>query len=198
MLAGGSGYILGTAAGTIGMNVLMDTQPVGQLKTYSNELSSHKSFGAVHMVLTPNAGSRMLDLAALQGTAVDYNDRGSAMWLELGTDVTVAQVMDHGPGPLPLSNSFVSSGRQIIVFVSGSGYSATAGSVIELPVKLDSVTIGSAKVVTAETYSHKNLIPTVLLAQPAAGTHTLTVAAAAGTLTDYNDLFNVTVIELGP
>jgi hypothetical protein len=150
------------------------------------------------MVLTPNAGSRMLDFVALQGTAVDYNDRGSALWLELGTDVTVAQVMDHGPGPLPLSNSFVSSGGQLIVFVAGSGYSTTSGGALELPVKLDSVTIGSAKAVTAESLSHKMLVPTVLLAQPAAGTHTLTVAAAAGTNTDGNDTFNVTVIELGP
>ena len=195
LLAGASGYVAGTAATTIGVNIQLDTQPIGQLKTYSNEVYSHKSFGAVHMVLTPGAGSRMLDLVGFQGTAVDYNDRASALWLELGSDVTPAQVMDHGPGPLPLSNTFVSSGGPIIVFVEGSSYASTSG-ILETSVKLDSMVIGSAKVVTAEASSHKTLVPTVLLAQPAAGMHTLALTAATGTNTDFNDSFNVSVIEL--
>jgi hypothetical protein len=140
----------------------------------------------------------MLDLVALSGTSVDINDRASALWLELGSDVAVAQVMDHGPGPLPLSTTFASSGGQVALFVSGSGFASASNVVVEVQVKLDGASIGSAKVVTAEAASHKQVVPTVILAQPAAGMHTLTLSAATGTVTDFNDFFNVTMIDLGP
>jgi hypothetical protein len=197
MLVGGSGYVSGTTAATIGMDVQLDSQSVGQLKTYTNEGTSHKTFGAAHMVLTLAAATRTLDLVALEGTSVDYNDRASALWLQLGSDATLTEVIDQSIGPLPVSNTFASSGRQVMVLVSGSGF-ATSSRILEVPVQLDSVTIGSLKVMTAESASHKTLVPTVLLAQPSVGMHTLTLATATGTVTDYNDRFNVTVIELGP
>jgi hypothetical protein len=197
LLAAGSGFLPGTSAGTLGMDLRIDDASVGLLKAYTNENSSHKSFGAAHVVLTPTAASHTLDLTALSGTSIDYNDHGSALWLELGTDATLSQVLDQTVGPAPVSNTFTSSGRQLMILVSGSGFTGAAG-LLELTVQLDSTAIGSIKVNSVETFSHKMLVPAVLLAQPSAGTHTLTIATATGTSTDQNDRFNATVIELGP
>ena len=201
LFVGGSGFASSTATpGTIGMDVQLDTQSVGSLKTYTNELSSHKTLAAAHMVLTLAAATRTMTLPALSNTTIDYNDRASALWLHLGSDATLTSVMDATIGPLPASNTFTSSGRQVMVIVSGSGFrsAGNGAGLVEIPVQLDSVTIGSMKATTVETSSHKQAIPTVLLAQPAAGAHTVTLTAATGTSTDFNDRFNVTVIELGP
>lgn len=197
MLVGVSGFTSASAAATLSADFKLDSQSKSVLKTYTNEGVSHKTFGADHIVLDLASGTHAVDLSAISGTSIDQNDRASALWLGLGSDVTLTKVIDQTIGALPVMNTFTSSGRQVMFFLSGSGFANPAG-VIEVALQLDSVTLGSMKVTTTEISSHKQMVPTVLLAQPAAGTHTVKLTAATGTTTDFNDRFNVTAVELGP
>jgi hypothetical protein len=78
----GSGYR--AAAGTIGMTVSIDGTPIGDVKSFTNEPSSHKAFVARQFVVqTVAAGTHAILLEPLAGTASDLNDYFTATILEL-------------------------------------------------------------------------------------------------------------------
>jgi hypothetical protein len=123
---------------------------------------------------------------------------------------TITQVLDNVPGPLPLgggdsganSGSFMSNGGQLVVVASGSAWTNKAGGDhLSLIVELDGVKLGALEVYTNESVSHKAM-PTrayVGTALPA-GSHTISLVPDTTTtsiLSDSNDLFSVSVIELG-
>ena len=104
------------------------------------------------------------------------------------------------PGPLPLSERFTTSGGKLLIAVSGSGYRAldAGAGLLGIDVLIDGVKVGSINGFTNEPESHKTLPSrTFYLQQGAAvGMHTLTISAQLDTLTDGNDFFNATIIEV--
>ncbi|MEP6653177.1 MAG: hypothetical protein ABJA82_07445 [Myxococcales bacterium] len=111
----------------------------------------------------------------------------------------VAVVLDGVPGAIPtggLTGSYTSTGGPLAVIVSGSA-SFTAASPLDIAVQFDGAVIGHLKEYTNEANSHKAFPTRVFRVAPAAGAHTVGLLPAAGTGTDYNDYFGVTIIELG-
>jgi len=114
----------------------------------------------------------------------------SPMW-------NVIQVFNSKQGGLPVkSNEFATGGGTLLIIASGSGWSAVAGN-IGMNIQLDGTTIGAARSFTNEINSHKVFSCNPLVrGNIAAGSHTIALVAIAGTITDLNDWFNVTVLEL--
>lgn len=101
------------------------------------------------------------------------------------------------------TSPFTTAGGTLMVFASGSGYytppggGAPSASQIGMEIFLDAASIGFAKGFTNEPSSHKAFPATTLVVRGiAAGTHTITLKPWNGTLTDYNDFFNVAVMEV--
>jgi Fibronectin type III domain len=100
-------------------------------------------------------------------------------------------------GPLPITSAaFTTSGGTLMVFASGSGSSPVINNTIGMTVQLDGTSIGTASVPSNEALSHRVFVSSVLLATPAAGSHTITLQARTGTTTDSFDYFSVTTLEL--
>ena len=101
-------------------------------------------------------------------------------------------------GPLPISAGFTADTDIAVLFqVSGSCWTDTAG-VIGVDVVLDGQTLGSALVYATETASHKALVALMLMAKINGGSHTLQlVATNPGTIADGNDLFSVSMYDVG-
>ncbi|MFM2119496.1 MAG: hypothetical protein RL722_964 [Pseudomonadota bacterium] len=162
-----------------------------------------------------DSGDRITSLAHYQGGAANRITIGRDMgWgapaqVAINTDLNLAglclsnkfdttTLYSGQPGPLTLSKTFTSHGGCLVVFASGSGW-RSAGGVIGMSVRVDNAEIAVAKCHTNEGNSHKafaSCIGIPLAANSAAGTHTLTLVALANTLTDVNDYYNVTIIEL--
>ncbi|HEX8399303.1 MAG TPA: hypothetical protein VF644_17845 [Pyrinomonadaceae bacterium] len=110
--------------------------------------------------------------------------------------MALIQTVISGAGPLPLKNTFTAEGDGDVVFyVAGSAWSASAGSPISIFLTLDGKPIGTISGFTNEPSSHKTLVPAFFPATLTAGQHTVGLAVqTSGTMTDYNDNFSVTLI----
>lgn len=115
----------------------------------------------------------------------------------------VSQSLSSQPGPNPGSNTttvngtFNSSGGTLVIFASGSGRTAGTPGAIGVEILVDNVSKGFAKGFTNEDQSHKEFSTNALVvAGIAAGKHNITLKPWNGTWLDYNDYFNVTVLEL--
>jgi hypothetical protein len=108
----------------------------------------------------------------------------------------VTQVLNQVQGGLPKGGNFTSGGGILVILFSGSGFAGGA-MVIGMTLQIDGVNRAFARSFTNEPSSHK-AFTTNFLVQPgiAAGNHTINLVALAGTSTDFNDWFNVTVLEL--
>jgi hypothetical protein len=112
-------------------------------------------------------------------------------------------VMNQVPGSLGATGktaTFTTSGQNpLLILVSGTAYTAsTATPMLDIAVQLDGQVIGHMVVYTNEASSHKTL-PTRAFTVPAppAGSHTLGMLFGnASTISDANDFYNATVIEL--
>jgi hypothetical protein len=106
----------------------------------------------------------------------------------------VNHVMDQAQGSLPKSAGFVSGGGTLMIIFSGSGY---GNGNIGMTLQLDGTSVSTTRCFTNETGSHKTFTANVFVTATApAGNHTINLIALAGTSTDGNDWFNVTVLEL--
>ena len=108
-------------------------------------------------------------------------------------------LMSSRPGPLPLQTQFTSSGGTLLVFASGSGFRSGGGAgVIGMTLRINGGNIATNNGFTNEMSSHKafpSMFATVT--SVAAGTHTLELVQRDGnTITDFNDFFNVAILEL--
>jgi hypothetical protein len=100
-------------------------------------------------------------------------------------------------GALPLSNTLSCSGGTLLIFVSGSGRSTGGGTLIGMNVQIDGVTIDTCTVLANPAATHLAFVPkTIVRTGVAPGSHTIGLIPTAGTTTDLNDNFNVTVTEL--
>ena len=105
-------------------------------------------------------------------------------------------VMGDTPGGLPVSASFTTHGGTVWITVSGSGYAATAGTIIGATISVDGTTRSTMKIFANAATTHLAFVPvTFILSGLTAGSHTIAIAALSGTTTDTNDFYNVDIIE---
>lgn len=130
------------------------------------------------------------------GNAADFTDLltisidgtlGSPMW-------RVATPIQRG-GALPMSASFTSGGGTLVIFVSGSGRRGDVGTV-GMDVYIDGVSRGGLRAWTNEVNSHHTFVPYFLSLKLPAKNYTVELKAIASTVTDVNDYFSVTILEL--
>lgn len=115
-------------------------------------------------------------------------------------DVTVAQLLNHASGPLPLSAELDTHGGTLLLFVSGTGrvaeYEAGYGYPLGVMVSVDGQPTGQATVLAMSAARHgfANLIVINGLDW---GRHALVLESFKGVMAaDETDLFNVTVLEI--
>lgn len=108
----------------------------------------------------------------------------------------VNEVFNQRQGPLPISAVFNSGGGTLVIIFSGSGWANSAGN-IGVFITINGVSVGNARTCTNETNSHKAFTTQALVLKGyAAGALTLGITPIQGTITDVNDWFNATVLEL--
>lgn len=107
-------------------------------------------------------------------------------------------LMSSRAGALPLSTVFASSGGTLLVFASGTGFRSGGGGTIGMMVRIDNMVMSQVKGFTNESNSHKAFPPSFsVVTSIGAGSHTLDIIPLdASTATDFNDYFNVMVLEL--
>lgn len=112
-------------------------------------------------------------------------------------------VMNNVPGPLttmtvPVKTAtYTASGANpLLLLVSGSAYDSTMNT-LNVTIQFDGAMVGQLTGFTNELNSHKTLpARAIVIPTPAAGAHTIGLLTTAPTVTDTNDFFNVTVVEL--
>ena len=107
-------------------------------------------------------------------------------------------LMTSRPGPLPLQTQFTSSGGTLLVFASGSGFRNGSSGVIGMTIRINGSIMATNNGFTNEGSSHK-AFPAIFVTVTSvgAGTHTLELVQRDGnTITDFNDFFNVAILEL--
>jgi hypothetical protein len=114
----------------------------------------------------------------------------SPMW-------NVTQVLKQRRGPMPVSGTFQSNGGTLLLFASGSGFRSGIAT-MGMAIKLDGTQVSSATTWSNVEKAHHAFVPeSLVLRGIAAGNHTIQLAASPGdTLSDANDYFSVTVLEL--
>jgi hypothetical protein len=115
-------------------------------------------------------------------------------------DVTVAQLLNHASGPLPLTVEVETHAGTLLLFVSGTGrvagFEAGYGYPLGVSVQVDGRHAGQATVLALsdERHTFSNLIVVNGLEW---GRHSLTLESFKDVMaTDGTDLFNVTAIEI--
>lgn len=114
----------------------------------------------------------------------------STMW-------NVIPVFDQQSGPLPLNGQFTSNGGTLLLFASGSGFLNAGGGQIGMEVVIDNAVKAKARGFTNEASSRKAFTTSaVVVILIGAGQHNLSVRTMPATVTDGNDFFTVTILEL--
>jgi hypothetical protein len=101
------------------------------------------------------------------------------------------------PGPLPKSGTMTksSASSKLLFQASGSAFNA-GGATMIVDVRVNGLTVGQLRAYSNEGSSHKTLVSnSMVVTGLAAGNHSVSLVAAAGTSTDLNDYFDVTAIE---
>lgn len=110
----------------------------------------------------------------------------------------VTQVFSHHTGPLPRQEGqFGTGGGTLLIFAFGSGFAPAPGRrKIGMTILVDGDILGRVPTFTNEPDSHKAFVGTALVAALPAGEHILSLEALEDTVTDENDFFSVTILEL--
>lgn len=110
--------------------------------------------------------------------------------------MALIQTLISGVGPLALAATFkAQADGDVVFYVSGSAWSAAAGSPISITLYLDGQAIGTISGFTNEPSSHKTLVPAFFPATLTFGEHKVYLEAGNNkTVTDLNDNFSVTLI----
>jgi hypothetical protein len=150
-------------------------------------------------VFAPNT---VISSAAVNANFTNLADRVTA--LEAATARTKATtILDNFPGPLNPTGvpgkvvTYTATGASpLLILVSGSGYVSAPPLLMDIAVQYDGVAIGHLTEYSNEVGSHK-AFPTraFLVAAPTAQSHNIGLIPV-NALTDGNDAFTVTVIEL--
>lgn len=153
---------------------------------------------------TPNADRAFIGMA--NDNEVGFWGNGGLGW-GLRMNVNTGQITSprfrvsrvfYFSGPLPRSASFTCGGGPLLIMVAGSAFRTGAGGPLGFLVQIDGNTVINALGYSNEVGSHKAIPPLFhIQTGVAAGSHTLGfVVGTTGVLTDGNDFFNATVLEL--
>ena len=186
--------------GLLQLAVELDGTPVGTLKVYTNVGNSHRALTNGYFVLSPSAGEHQLEIAPIDGTVMDADDRVDVLWLEPDTDVKLTEVLDQksvatktGPATVA-SGELQTSGGKVLLLGSGSALGTQEGE-IAAALRLGDTVVGRHRTVAGGL--HRTLVPgSFAITGLAAGTHPFSVDVEANTSADTNDYFSVTAIEL--
>jgi hypothetical protein len=103
-------------------------------------------------------------------------------------------------GPLPVEGKYKSRGGKLIISAAGSGWSSTVNQLIGMNVFVKGKNAGTAQVWTNEANSHKAFVsafPVVYAKGVGSGPVTIKLDKLnAQTITDENDFYRVTVVEV--
>jgi hypothetical protein len=204
--AAGSGYST-AAANLTGMSVLLDGQTIAKSEVFANAANSHLAFVPVDLVIGEvPPGNHSFALVPEASTTIDANDFYSLTVVELVCPpavMTATQVLANavcntqdGGGTIA-SGSFTSSGGVLLVCVSVSAYTHTAGQILSASIQIDGRTVGSTELCANAAQTHLCLTGNDLpLSNIMAGRHTVTLVASSATVTDFNDRCSLTVLEI--
>lgn len=107
----------------------------------------------------------------------------------------LAQVVVNQSGPLPIQIPFKYQAQgPAMLFLSGTAFTANAGSAIGVEVLIDGNSVAAAEVVTNEANSHKTLVSAFFPLDLDYGDHKMMVSVLGAGQTDANDFFNVSIL----
>jgi hypothetical protein len=97
-----------------------------------------------------------------------------------------------------LNAEILTNGGTLVIFAAGAGRAATTIGVIGMTIWIDSTEIGRALCWTNDAQKHQTFVANAIVpAAIPAGKHTLWLRTFNdNTIVDYNDFFNVTVVEM--
>jgi hypothetical protein len=99
---------------------------------------------------------------------------------------------------LSLDVVYTSKGGTLLIYATGSGWTNTRWATIGMTVLVDGTAVGSTPTATSEVQSHRAFVANpIVVTGLAAGAHVIRLSAMnADTMTDSNDYFSLTVLEL--
>ena len=203
----------GTAYAATGGNfVLGKVNTAGHVSTLTNSagaaLTLKSGDTGVPLTLTAPSGAAPLSVnstARVTNLNADLLDGTNAAGL-----TSTAVGSDQFEGPLPHTvDTFQMTGNLSLISVSGSAYSTSGGTFLEIEVLAcpgavasctsstsGAVGLGTGTTFTNEANSHKTISFVYPFSLPA-GTYTLAVVPLVSTTTDNGDFFNLNVVSLG-
>lgn len=111
--------------------------------------------------------------------------------------MATAIVLIDSPGPLNLSTTFNFPGDGSVIFaISGTAYSQNGGNLIGFTLSLDGAIIGKAALCFAnQGLLHQTMRTTFIPVENLTfDQHTIELTPLSGTVTDFNDYYQVTLI----
>jgi hypothetical protein len=129
--------------------------------------------------------------AGAQGPKGDKGDKGD------GVTASVKEVFGNRAGALPLTGALTTTGGRLLITASGSGYRTATAGTIGFDITIDGTPVGALNFFTNEAGSHRTVPARTLVIQDLiGGNHEIKISAQADTMTDGNDYFHLTVMEL--
>lgn len=163
--------------------------PSARIRTFDDNFSAHISF----QTKTPGASAnQMVERLRINSTGELVLSASSKVLSPMWRAIQIATTLAGG---LPKTLTFTTNGGLVILFVSGSGWTNTPAQ-IGMSIKVDGAVKAQARGFSNEVGSHKTFVPVQLVLALAAGQHTLLLEALPGTLSDGNDFYNVTAVEM--
>ncbi len=156
----------------------------------------HARAGAMRSVLDP----RQAEIRRVLAETVAPSALPPVRATVIDPDVTVAQLLNHASGPLPIKVEVETHGGTLLLFVSGTGrvgqFEGGYGYPLGVAVHVDGRHAGQATILalTADRQAFANLIVVNDLDW---GRHDLTIESFKGVMAaDETDVFNLTVLEI--
>ena len=105
------------------------------------------------------------------------------------------QVILSQAGPLPITANFNAPGDSpMYIEVTGSVWTQTANQMIGIQIALDGTALGTAKIYSNASATHRAVVPVYLPVKLTQGQHQLTLSAMpGGTVSDLNDLYTAVI-----
>lgn len=164
--------------------------PSARLQTFDDNFSGHLSF----QTKAPGANTNQLvERLRIRSTGELILSPGSKVLSPMWRALQLATSLQGG---LPKTQTLNTNGGLVILFVSGSGWTPTPHALIGMSIKVDGAERAKARAFSNEAASHKTFVPVQLVLALDAGEHKVLLEALPGTLTDHNDFYNVTAVEM--
>ena len=152
--------------------------------------------GADGAVITTGT-TKVSEIRAVRSVGTQGTETQRAIEAAVAAGVTATQLLNSTDGSQSLSKTVTTSGGDLIIFASGSGWKSGSGGTIGMQIKVDGTNKGEIKAYTNEASSHKSFVANPLLVTGvSSGSHTIALNAESGTNIDSNDYFSLTVLEV--